>query len=173
MGKKITWWEIEYNSSVFVSKLPRKEPYLILLQMLFTAVAWFIFITLWALLAAQGFCPGAMLRGRELRKGSVPWCCCSMHAFTCDQSLWLSIWPSLMGYWGWVWARWACYVQLSGGRIHEGHSSSSLGPEMSRWRQQCALRQNFVYGTSGGMSGALGQLWHKYIILLGKHHIRE
>lgn len=47
--------------------------------MLFTSVAWFIFFTLWALLAVRGFCPKAVVRGRELRKGSMPWCFCSIH----------------------------------------------------------------------------------------------
>lgn len=31
------------------------------------------------LVDSSRFLPKAVVRGRELRKGSVPWCCCSIH----------------------------------------------------------------------------------------------
>lgn len=52
-------------------------------------------------------------------------------------------------------------MQLPVGRAHGG--PASLGTREVRVKTTLHLRQSFVYG----MSGALGQRWHKYPTLLG------
>lgn len=73
-----------------------------------------------------------------------------------------------MSYWGWVWCDeiGSCLGKNS---WRSRSIQLQLGTREVRMKAAVDLRQNFVYR----MLGALGQHWHKYIILLGKHHIRE
>lgn len=108
-----------------------------------------------------------MARGRELKKGNVLWCCCC--GLCSGSALVIKHLAQPDGVLGMDAGKMSLVRTAAWGKSSRRSLQLQLGIGEVKVKTGLHLRQNFVYETSG----ALGQCWHKYPTLLGKHHVRD